>query len=237
MRVADLVVADAANGTELLAPAPVGDADLVAWCTVVAVAPAVLDEGGRLGVDGWLPDHVRLGGLEEHLGDGVVEQVVAATAATATGPERRRLMSLPLVARLVMAMTLIPNASYVEAFAQLVGVLPRLPWLHAWQIPESTVVTSWRRRLGVAPIKALFDRVAGHLVAATEPGALWHGLRVCTLDGCQVKVPDSAENRVEFRLVGHSRRQRRVPHGPDRPSGRPRRAGVAGRHRRHQPGR
>jgi hypothetical protein len=202
VRVADLILADAADGTELLAPGPVREGDLVAWCTVVAVAPALLDEGGRIGADGWLPDHVRLGGLEEHLGDGVVEQAVAATAPAPTGVERRRLMSLPLVARLVMAMTLLPNASYVEAFAQLVGVLPRLPWLRAWQIPESTVVIAWRRRLGVTPMKALFARVAGHIVAATEPGALWNGLRVCTLDGCQVKVPDSVENRAAFGSSG-----------------------------------
>ena len=205
VRVADLVVADGADGNELLAPGQarsVRDGDLVAWCTVVAVTPAVLDQDGRLGAEGWLPDHVRLGGLEEHLGDGVVEQVVAASAPAPTRPERKRLMSLPLVARLVMAMTLMPNASYVEVFAQLVGVLPRLPWSHAWQLPESTVVTAWRRRLGVAPMKALFARVAGHIVAATEPGALWHGLRVCTLDGCQVKVPDSIENRAAFGSSG-----------------------------------
>jgi hypothetical protein len=205
VRVDDLVVVDGADGAELLAPGAVGpvrDGDLVAWCTVVAVTPAVLDEGGRVGAEGWLPDNVRLGGLEEHLGDGVVEQVVAKAAPAPTQPERKRLMSLPLVARLVMAMTLLPNASYVEAFAQLVGVLPRLPWLHAWRVPESTVVTAWRRRLGVAPMRALFARVAGHIVAATATGALWHGLRVCTLDGCQVKVPDSDENRAAFGSSG-----------------------------------
>lgn len=143
----------------------------------------MLDEGGRLGAEGWLPDHVRLGGLEEHLGGGSVEQTVAEHAPAPAGSERRRLMSLPLVARLVMAMTLMPNASYVEASAQLVGVLPRLPWAHGWQIPQATVVTAWRRRLGVAPMRALFARAAGHIVAATEPGARWHGLRVATLDG------------------------------------------------------
>ena len=131
VRVADLVLADGVDGADLLTPGQaraVRDGDLVAWCTVVAVAPAVVDENGRIGADGWLPDHVRLGGLEEHLGDGVVEQVVAALAPAPTRRERQRLMSLPLVARLVLAMTLLPNASYVEAFAQLVGVLPRLPW-------------------------------------------------------------------------------------------------------------
>jgi hypothetical protein len=205
VRVADLVPVDAVDGAEVLAPvaaAPMRDGDLVAWCTVVAVAPAVLDEDGRLGADGWLPDHVRLGGLEEHVGDGVLDQAVAEFAPAPAGPERRRVMSLPLVARLVIAMTLMPNVSYVEAFAQLVGVLPRLPWVHGWQMPESTVVTAWRRRLGAAPMKALFARVAGHIVAAAEPGALWHGLRVTTLDGCQVKVPDTVANRAAFGSSG-----------------------------------
>jgi hypothetical protein len=205
VRVADLVQVDAADGGEVLAPGsagPVRDGDLVAWCTVVAVAPAVLDEQGQLGAEGWLPDHVRLGGLEEHLGDGAVEQTVAERAPAPAGPERRRVMSLPLVARLVMAMTLMPNASYVEALAQLVGVLPRLPWAHGWQIPQATVVTAWRRRLGVAPMKALFARVAGHVVAGTEPGGLWHGLRVATLDGFQVKLPDSDQNRAAFGSSG-----------------------------------
>jgi len=204
VRVADLVWADGADGADLLTPGQaraVRDGDLVAWCTVVAVTPAVFDENGRIGADGWLPDHVRLGGLEEYLGDGVVEQVVAAAPAP-TRRERQRLMSLPLVARLILAMTLLPNASYVEAFAQLVGVLPRLPWARGWQLPQSTVVTAWRRRLGVAPMKALFARIAGHLAAATEPGALWHGLRVATLDGCQVKIPDSDANRAAFGSSG-----------------------------------
>ena len=203
VRAADL--AAAVDGSDLLVPTqvgPVGDGDLVVWCTVVAVTPVVVDGQGRLAADGWLPDHVRLGGLEEHLGDGVVEQVVARTAPAPAGPERRRVMSLPLVARLVMAMTLLPYACYVETVAQLVGVLPRLPWGRAWRIPQATVVTAWRRRLGVASMRALFARVAGHIVAATEPGARWHGLRVCTLDGCQVKVPDSDANREAFGSSG-----------------------------------
>jgi hypothetical protein len=56
----------------------------------------------------WLPDLVRLGELERHLGDGVIESV--AGAAIAEGRlrkrERRRIMSYPLVIRLMIAMTL-----------------------------------------------------------------------------------------------------------------------------------
>jgi hypothetical protein len=147
--------------------------------------------------------------LEEHLGRGTVEQVVAATEVRAPeredeeAPKRRqRLMSLPLVARLVLAMTLLPHASYVEVLAHLVGTLPRLPWARAWHVPSSTVVTDWRRLLGVEAVKALFDRVAGPIVSTTEAGGLWHGKRVAALDGCQAKAPDTPENRAAFGSSG-----------------------------------
>ena len=210
VRLADLDAVDGVNGSQVLVPVSAGrvrDGDLVAWCTVTAVAPAVLDDNGHVAADGWLPDHVRLGVLEQHLGQGTVEQVVAACEVrpeeSDDQPKRRqRLMSLPLVARLVLAMTLLPQASYVEAFAQLVGVLPRLPWARAWRVPSSTVVTDWRRYLGVDAMRTLFNRVAGPIVAATDPGGLWHGLRVAALDGCQVRIPDTEENRASFGSSG-----------------------------------
>jgi hypothetical protein len=203
VRLADLAAVEGVDGARVLVPTGSGrvrDGDLVAWCTVATVAPAVLDADGHLGAEGWLPDHARLGVLEAHLGEGTVEQVVAASGDR---PEQRqRLMSLPLVARLVLAMTLLPQASYVEALAQLVGILPRLPWARAWQVPSATVITQWRRRLGVAAMRAIFARVAGPIVAATDPAGLWHGLRVCALDGCQVRVPDTPGNRAAFGSSG-----------------------------------
>ena len=240
VRLGDLAVVDGVAGPVLVARtgdrslmSGLADGELVAWCQVTAVAPVVFDRDGRLAAEGWLPDHVRLGVLEEHLGAGVVEQVIAQTqtasqaaaraqapadddvapgtadADNADGPgpgngkqRRQRVMSLELVARLVLAMTLMPQASYVEALAQLVGLLPRLPWVRAWQVPSSTVITAWRRLLGVDAMKAIFDRVAGHIVAATDPGARWHGLRVCALDGCQIRLPDTDENRAAFGSSG-----------------------------------
>ena len=115
-----VLAVDGVGGSQVVVPTGSGrprPGDLVAWCTVAAVAPAVLDGDGRLAADGWLPDHAWLGVLEAYLGDGVVEQVVAAcdvrpAAEGEDSPKRRqRLMSLPLVARLVLAMTLLPQAS------------------------------------------------------------------------------------------------------------------------------
>jgi hypothetical protein len=140
---------------------------------------------------------VRLGLLEEHLGDGTVERTVAEPGVQPG--VRDRLMSLPMVARLLIAMTLAPNVSYVEAVAQLAGLLAGLPWAKAWHVPSAKVVTEWRRRLGVAAMRELFSRIAGAIAAA-----LWHGLEVCALDGTQVSMPDTDENRARYGSSGTS---------------------------------
>ena len=78
------------------------------FCRPVVTAPAVVRRDGSVLAGAWLPDLVRLGELERHLGDGVIESV--ADAAIAEGRlrkrERRRIMSYPLVIRLMIAMTL-----------------------------------------------------------------------------------------------------------------------------------
>jgi hypothetical protein len=41
-------------------------------------APAVIRRDGTVPADAWLPDLVRLGEMEAHLGDGVIEAAVGA---------------------------------------------------------------------------------------------------------------------------------------------------------------
>ena len=96
--------------------------------------------------DAWLPDLVRLGELERHLGDGVIEAAVdAALAEGRLRPrQRRRIMSYPLVIRLMIAMTLMPDASYCEALARLAGLLADVPFTLEWHVPTGKVITDWR---------------------------------------------------------------------------------------------
>ena len=178
---------------------PLVTGELVAWCVVVTLAPAVVGPDGRVAVGGWLPDHVRLGVLEPHLGEGVLEEVVAAKGKEPG--ERHRLMSLELAARHVLAMTLAPE-SYVDVMAGLAGLLVLLPWQRPWQVPCSTVFTDWRRRLGPEAMRELFWRVAGPIV--TDDDARWHGLWVCGVDGFQTRVPDTPANRAAFGSSGTS---------------------------------
>jgi hypothetical protein len=114
VRAADLLVR---GGKTVTAGSAVPSAgELAVFCRPVVAAPALVRRDGSVAVDGWLPDFVRLGELERHPGDGVIEEIVAAALAQGRlrKRERRRIMSYPLVIRLMIAMALMPDGSYCE---------------------------------------------------------------------------------------------------------------------------
>ena len=55
--------------------------ELAVFCRPVVTAPAVVRRDGTVLADVWLPDLVRLGELERHLGDGVIEAAVDTAVA------------------------------------------------------------------------------------------------------------------------------------------------------------
>jgi hypothetical protein len=94
---------------------------LMTFCLPVVRVPAVARRDGTVQAGGWLPDFVRLGELERHVGDGVIESLAEAAVAggRVPAPARRRLMSVPLVMRLTVAMTLMVRH---EALSVRMGV-------------------------------------------------------------------------------------------------------------------
>jgi len=175
------------------------------FCRPVVTAPAVLRRDGTVLADAWLPDLVRLGELEAHLGDGVIEAAVdAAVAAGRLKPrQRRRIMSYPLVIRLVIAMTLMPDASYCEALARLAGLLAYIPFLLEWHVPTEKVVTDWRLPVPPTLMQDLFWQAAGPLIGDDEPSAvLLAGMTVLAADGMLVNLADTPANRAFFGSTG-----------------------------------
>jgi len=81
----------------------------------------------------------------------------------------------PLVIRLMLAMTLTPDASYCEALARLAGLLAGIPFTLAWHVPTEKVITDWRKPLPAAVMEALFWRTAGPLIGDGEPSAVSPG--------------------------------------------------------------
>jgi len=179
--------------------------ELAVFCRPVVTAPAVARRDGTVLAGGWLPDSVRLGELERHLGDGVIEAVVAAALEQGRLKERqrRRLMSYPLVIRLIIAMTLTPDASYCEALARLAGLLADIPFALEWHIPTEKVITDWRLLVPADLLEALFWQAAGPLVSDDEPSAvLLAGMVACAADGMLVNLADTPQNRAMFGSAG-----------------------------------
>ena len=175
------------------------------FCRPVVTAPAVIRRDGTVLAGGWLPDFARLGELERHLGDGVIEAIVEATLAAGRlrKRDRRRIMSYPLVIRLILAMVLMPDASYCEALARVAGLLADVPFALEWHVPTEKVVTDWRLLIPADMMEALFWAAAGPLIGDDEASAVTlAGMTVLAADGMLVNVADTPPNRAFFGSTG-----------------------------------
>jgi hypothetical protein len=171
----------------------------------VVNAPAFVRRDGSVLADAWLPDLVRLGALEAHLGDGVIEKIVEKGLRNGRLPlrERRRLLSYPLVIRLVIAMTLLPASSYAEAMRAVAGLLADVPFTLGWHVPTGKSIGEWRLLIPPEVMQEVFWHVAGDLVGPDEPSAvLVAGMPVDAVDGMLVNVADTKENRDHFGTTG-----------------------------------
>ena len=120
------------------------------------------------------------------LADGVLEE---------TRTRERRLRVLPSRVGLyfVLAMCLFPGTGYRGVWAKLTAALD------GWELasPSARALRDLRRRIGVAPVKALFEVLAGPLGRPRMPGVMSGRYRTVAFDGCRsVKVPDTGRNRA-----------------------------------------
>ncbi len=174
------------------------------FCRPVLSAPAAVRRDGRILADAWLPDLARPGELEGHLGDGVIEVIVGRTLEQGRlkPRQRRRIMSYPLVIRLMIAMGLMP-ASYCEALSRLAGLLADVPFVLEWHIPTEKVITEWRLLIPADVMEDIFWQAAGPLISDDEPSAvLLAGMPVDAADGMLVNLAGTPENRAFFGSTG-----------------------------------
>ena len=186
--------------------------DLVVFCKVVAVAPAVVRRDGRVQAGGHLADHARLGLAEERL-DALAGMPDAigeiARTVTLTGPVKgaaRRAMTPALAIRMILLMTLLPDSDYAEVMAALIGDLALVPWQRPCQVPTAAVACTWRQAIGPAPLQRLRDRVLAGADAEHREHD-WRAvtvgdLEVCSIDGSLTRVPDTPANRAAFGSAG-----------------------------------
>lgn len=183
-------------------PFAITSGEELVFCHQVTVAPAVVRRSGEVQAGGWLPAHVTLGVLEAYLPDGEIEALVEDFGCA---EERQRLLPAAMAVRMVIVMTLMPDAPVPEVICRAAGLLAYLPWARPWHVPGTEALT---RRLGLIPaelFEALFWVVAGPIAdpaGNTEAGMTWRGLLLCALDGFLVRVPDTEANREYFSSSG-----------------------------------
>jgi len=129
-----------------------------------------------------------------HLGE-LTQQVpfeLVDAALAATGRTQSRLRALParVVVYLLVAGCLFAELGYVQVWQRLCAGLDGL----ALATPTASALTQARRRLGPAPLRALFDLLCGPAPAATLSGVRVGGLLVCAIDGTTLSVADTPAN-------------------------------------------
>ena len=87
----------------------------------------------------------------------------------------------------------------LEGFQWLAGPGSRI------KIAGHSGISQARSRLGVEPFELLYRELVGPVAVAGSRGALYRDLRLVTLDGSTLDVPDEVGNREAFGLPGASR--------------------------------
>ncbi len=114
-----------------------------------------------------------------------------------------RLLPAHVVVYYVLALNLFFGQAYEEVMRQLVNGLRFLGnWRDQWSVPSTSAISQARARLGEAPLKLLFERLAVPMARAGTGGAWFHGLRVMAIDGLVLDVPDSPDNAEAFGRSG-----------------------------------
>ena len=149
---------------------------------IVSVTRTITVAGGV-----FAPGH--LGELTQVVPFELVDAVLEDTATT-----QQRLRELPsrVGIYLLLAMGLFEGVGLATVWTKLVAGLSGLPVA----APSEKALRDLRRRLGPAPVKALFAVLAGPLAQPRTPGVRYRRWRTVAFDGCSsLKVPDDDRNR------------------------------------------
>jgi hypothetical protein len=144
--------------------------------------------GGR-----FAPGHV--GELTRIVGFDMVDAVLSET-----GTVQRRVRDLParVVVYLLLAAGLFAELGYGQVWSRMTAGLDGLEVA----APTAGALAQARRRIGVAPLRALFDLLRGPSAGLATKGVYWRGRLVTAIDGTMMCCSDTPANLRTYRRGG-----------------------------------
>jgi hypothetical protein len=142
-----------------------------------------------------LSDHISLGVLARAFPPDRVRQVLAETGRAS---ERARDLPAHVMVYYAIALALYAGAGTREVLRRLLEGLRWLWGAEAVRVAGKSGISQARTRLGEAPLRRLYERVARPIATPTSKGAWYRGWRLVSLDGSCLDVADTGENCVAF---------------------------------------
>lgn len=153
-----------------------------------------------------LSDLVSVGLLTRVFAPEVVDEVIVETGRK---EQRHRALPARVMAYFAVGMALHSEGSYEDVLGLMTdGLSWSLPDAEPVKLPSKSAIFQARERLGAAPLKALFERVAVPLATADTPGAFLAGRRMVAIDGTTLDLADSAVNDAHFGRPGVNKGER-----------------------------
>jgi hypothetical protein len=153
----------------------------------------------RVAAGAFAPGHI--GELTRIVPFEMVDAVLAET-----GAQQRRVRDLPsrVVVYLLLAAALFADLGYGQVWARMIAGLgghggPPVA------VPTAGALAQARRRVGTAPLQALFDLLRGPPAGVSMQGVRWQGRLVCAIDGTILGCPDTPANLTVYRCGGGGR--------------------------------
>jgi Insertion element 4 transposase N-terminal/Transposase DDE domain len=133
--------------------------------------------------------------LEQVIGP---QQVRQALEDTGCFDSRRCRLTREVIFWVVLAMGILTDLPIRQVFKACRRLRPGEP------TPHRSSLCVARQRLGLAPVRRLFEQTVRLLATPQTPGAFYKGWRLMTIDGTIWTVPDSDANAAAFgRTDGH----------------------------------
>lgn len=156
-----------------------------------------------------ITDFISLGVISRRIPEAEVRRVLEETGRES---ERQRKLPMQVMVYYVIALALYMEVSYGEVLRCL---LEGLEWLglpvRSIRTVQKSSISRARARLGVEPVRKLYEELVGPVATAETRGAWYRGRRLVSMDGSTLDVADTPENEAAFGRPGAARGQSGFP--------------------------